>query len=451
MSAAPAAPANPADEPYGLKIGPLRMRPGVKAKHVSTLFFVSFFAIASMNAIGVLQPYVLNVILKIPPNEQGALTGNLLTLQEIVGLILLAPVGALSDRFGRRSLFALGYIFLAMGYCLYPLADGKMELAYFRLFLASGVVCINAMLPSVANDYSIDATRAKMIAATFIFNGIGIATLPRLLGSLPSWFVAHGVDQIWAGRYAYWCLSAFCVFLAMVLAWGLQAGLPVQRAKREPFLTLLLAGVREGRNPRVALAYLAGLVSRADLGVVSTWLTLWLVTEGMKRGMAVEDALKKATLFYVMIQALALPWAPIWGWILDRVDRLKGLAAAMVVAIIGYSSLGFLEDPFGPEMYVAAAFIAAGEMAANISAVSLIGKEAPDRSRGAVIGLFSLFGALGILMIAQVGGRLFDNWKPVGPFLFMAAVNVVMLVVTLATIAWTRSHPPDPTRAPQPP
>ena len=209
--------------------------------------------------------------------------------------------------------------------------------------------------------------------------------------------------------------------LALVLLWGLQAGRATyKKPGASPSWHCCWLGVREGRNPRVALAYMAGLVSRADMAVVSTLLTLWLVTEGMNQGMTAEDALKKATFFYVIIQALALPWAPIFGWVLDRVDRLKGLAAAMVVALIGYSSLGFLDNPFGPGMYIAAAFVGAGEMAANISAISLIGKEAPDRSRGAVLGLFSLFGALGILMIAQVGGWLFDHWKPVGPFLFMA-------------------------------
>jgi MFS family permease len=445
--AAPGAPDTAASEPFGLKVGPLRMRQGVSPKHVSTLFFISFFAIASMNAIGVLQPYVLNVILKIPQNEQGAVTANLVTIQEVVALILLAPIGALSDRFGRRSLFATGYIFLAIGYCLYPLADGRADLALFRLFLATGVSCVNAMLPSVANDYSVDSTRAKVIAATFIFNGIGIATIPRLLGGLPSWFVAQGADPIWAGRYAYWCLAGFCVLLALVLLWGLKPGLPAKLEKREAFLPMLLAGVREGRNPRVALAYVAGMVSRADLGVVSTWLSLWLMTEGMAQGMAPEEALKRATFFYVIIQAMALPWAPVWGWILDRVDRLKGLAAAMAVAVLGYGSLGLLDNPLGPQMYIAAACVAAGEMAANISAISLIGKEAPDRSRGAVIGLFSLFGAFGILIIAQVGGWLFDNWKPVGPFLFMAGANAFMLVLTLATIVWTRAKAAAPAPA----
>jgi hypothetical protein len=43
--------------------------------------------------------------------------------------------------------------------------------------------------------------------------------------------------------------------------------------------------------------------------------------------------------------------------------------------------------------------------------------------------------------VALVGGWLFDNWKPVGPFLLMAGANCVMF--TLAVITWfaTRNAP----------
>ncbi len=98
------------------------------------------------------------------------------------------------------------------------------------------------------------------------------------------------------------------------------------------------------------------------------------------------------------------------------------------MAFVGYASLGLLDNPLDWPMYVAAAFVGAGEMGANISATSLIGKEAPDRGRGAVLGLFSLFGAVGIMVVGLVGGWLFDNWRPVGPFLYMAASNVLMVV-----------------------
>jgi MFS family permease len=422
------------------RVGPLVMRPEVSPKNVWTLFFVSFFGIAMMNTVGVMQPYVFNEILKIPLNEQGSLAGNLTVIQEIVALILLGPAGALSDRVGRRPIFATGFLLLGLGYCLYPLANAAWELAIFRLFIASGVSCVNVMLVAVANDYPMEKSRAKMIAAVFIFNGLGIASLPRLIGGLPDRFIDAGIDSIWAGRFAFWCVTALCVTLASVLFWGLRPGAPAQLTKREPLLATLKVGLAAGRNPRVALAYTAGLVSRADLAVVSTFLTLWLVQEGIGQGLSTGEALKKATLFYIIIQAMAVPWAPIFGWILDRVDRVAGLAGAMILAGIGYGSLGMLENPLGNGMYIAAAFVGMGEMAANISATSLIGKEAPDRGRGAVLGLYSLSGALGIMFVALAGGWLFDNWRPVGPFLLMAGANCVMFTLAVITFIATRGQ-----------
>lgn len=361
--------------------GPLVMREGVRRKHVWTLFFISFFCIAMMNTVGVMQPYVFNEILNIPLNEQGSLAGRLTVLQEIIVILLVSPAGAISDRFGRRPLFATGLLLLGIGYCLYPLANGAPQLAMFRLFIASGVAFIQVMLVSVANDYPMEKSRAKMIAAVFIFNGLGIASLPRLIGGLPEFFMGQGVDPVWAGRYAFWCVTALCVFLAAVLMVGLKPGAPAQLTKREPILATAKIGVFAARNPRIALAYVAGVVSRADLAVVSTFLTLWLVQEGLAQGLSTGEALKKATLFYIIIQAMAVPWAPIFGYILDRVDRVAGLAGAMILAGIGYSSLGFLSNPLGTQMYIAAALVGMGEMAANISATSLIGKEAPDRGR----------------------------------------------------------------------
>jgi MFS family permease len=436
MSTAAAAATEPG--PAGRKIGPLYFHSYVPGRSLGVFFFTSFFAIASMNAIGVMQPYIFTEILKIPPNEQGSLAGNLTIIQEIVAFFMLSVVGAISDRSGRRTVFAAGFVLLAIGYCLYPLASGKVELAFFRLFLASGVACINAMLPAVANDYSMDVSRAKVIAATFILNGLGIASIPRLLGGLPNTFMDMGADPVWAGRFTLWCLSAFCLFLAGLIAWGLMPGAPAQQAvSRVPLKEQILVGFREGKNPRVGLAYVAAFVARADLAVVSTFLTLWLTQEGIAQGLSTGDAIKKATFFYVIIQVFALPWAPIWGYILDRVDRVAGLASAMVVAALGYVSLAFLDNPIGNGMYIAAALVAAGEMAANIASISLIGYEAPERARGAVIGVFSLCGAVGIAVVAFIGGWLFDNWTPVGPFVYMAASNALLFCLALGVLVVT--------------
>jgi len=432
-----------ASERAGLQLGPLRLQPGVTYRHALTLFFVSYFAMAMLNSVGIMQAYLFNEMLRIPANEQGALTGTLLVVQELVVLLLVGLAGAVSDRAGRPPVFAVGFVLLAIGYCLYPLASGepdavKLELVLFRLFIASGAACVNVMLASVANDYPVDATRSRMIATVFVFNGVGIATLPRLIGALPQRFIDLGFDPVLAGRYTYWSLAACCIMLAAVLLLGLKPGAPSQASQRDPLLATLKIGLAAGRMPRVALGYAAAFVSRADLAVVSQFLTLWLVREGIAQGMTTAEATIKATTFFVVIQAFALPWAVIFGIVLDRIDRVVGLALGMTVAFVGYASLGLLDNPLGGPMYIAAAFVGAGEMAANISATSLIGKEAPERGRGAVLGLFSLFGALGIMVVGLVGGWLFDHWRPVGPFLYMAASNMVMIVLALLLMFFAR-------------
>jgi len=441
------------DNESGIRFGPLIMREGVRYKHIYTLFFVSFFGIAMMNTVGIMQTYLFNEVLKIPPNEQGSLIGTLLIVQELVVIVLVGLAGSISDRFGRPPVFAAGFILLGLGYCLYPLVSNEYsveviyQLVAFRLFIASGVACVNVMLSSVANDYPVDKTRAKMIAGVFIFNGLGIATLPRFIGGLPQQFIEAGYDPVMAGRFTFWCVAGLCMFLAAVLLWGLKPGAPSQVSKRDPILATLKIGVAEGKKPRILLGYVAAFVSRADLAVVSQFLTAWLVLEGLSRGMTTAEATIKAVTFYIVIQAFALPWAVIFGIMLDKVDRVLGLVVGMFVAFVGYASLGMLEDPLSNWMYLAAAFVGAGEMGANISATSLIGKEAPDRGRGAVLGMFSLLGAVGIMVVGFVGGWLFDNWKPVGPFLYMAGSNAFLVFAAIGVYFATRERKPDPAAA----
>jgi MFS family permease len=94
-------------------------------------------------------------------------------------------------------------------------------------------------------------------------------------------------------------------------------------------------------------------------------------------------------------------------------------------------------------MYLCAALIGMAEMTANLSATSLIGKEAPERGRGAVLGTWTWFGAAGILTVALIGGYLFDNVSRIGPFMFVAFANVVLLLWALSILARNRRNARD--------
>lgn len=424
------------------------MRDGVAGRHVGVLFFVAFFSVPIAGFVGVVQPFILTEVLKIPFDEQGSLTGNLLVMAELVNLSLIGLYGAASDKLGRRPLLGTAFLLVALAFCLFPLVQGKPELVVFRLLVACGVAGITSMLTAVANDYPTEPCRARLIAAVFMCNGLGLAILPRVFGGLPAWFTESGADAMVAGRNTFLTVAAVASVVALAAAVGLKPGAPAQLGRREPLLATLRVGVRAARKPRVALAYMAALVSRGDLSVASTFLTLWLVREGVTRGMTTADALKQATLIYVIIQGSALPWAAVLGYVLDRMDRVTGLAIAMAIAAAGYGSFGLLEDPLGGWMYACAALVGLGEMAAVLSATSLIGKESPDEGRGAVMGVFSMCGAVGIGATGVVGGQLFDHWSPVGPFLLVAGSNVVLLIAAVVLLQAERRSRRPVTAAP---
>jgi MFS family permease len=421
-------------EEYGLRLGPIKILKGVSGLNVLTLFFASFFGIAVMSYMNSGQPLIFGEILGVPEGDFGRLAGTLTFYHEIVVMICIAPIGALSDRIGRRPLYMFAFLFIGLGHFLYPLAANEEELLIYRLVFAVGTAGASAMLAAVANDYPVESSRAKMIAATMLFNAIGMVALTSVFKNLPEWYQNAGYDPATAVKYTRWTVAGACLIVSLSVIKGLKKGAPEQVSQREPFLSTLRVGIAAARKPRIALAYAAAVVSRGDMAVLSTFFTTWLFLEGRDQGMTATEAMSGGFTFYILVQAAALVAAPIIGIMLDRIDRVIGLIGAMVVAGCGYTALALVANPLGTEMYFAAVLIGFGEIAANLSSLSLVGKEAPAKGRGAVIGMFSLFGALGILLVAKIGGILFDEVSRVGPFVLIGIANLVVFVLAVVVL-----------------
>jgi MFS family permease len=420
----------------GIRFGPkkldLMMSPGVSKLNVYTLLFGSFFGIVMMSFINASQPFLFEEVFKLPQNEQGPLAGNLTFASEIVVILVIGLVGALSDKIGRKPVYVAAFMIFAVGYFLYPLAQNPDQLIMYRMFFAIGLACNTAMLPTVANDYPVEKSRGKMLSVCFMLNALGfliiMAPLRMLLGVFTE--ITDG-DAVRTAQFWIWTASGICLFVSAGLAYGLKPGAPEQLKKREPMFSTLKIGIRAAKKIRVALAYTSAIVARGDMAVLSTFFVLWVTQEGVNAGMTTAEATSKGIFFYILIQMFALCWLPVLGYILDRVDRVLGVAMAMVLAGAGYFSLFYFADPFGTSMYYAAVLVGMGEISANLATLTLIGSEAPVKGRGAIIGLFSLCGAIGILLIAKFGGMLSGVYGPVAPFALVAVANVVVLVLCI--------------------
>ena len=421
----------------GLKFGPILLMPDIERRHLFTLFFGAFFGIASMSFVNVIGPLMFS-ILDVPQDETGGLAGTLTAVQEIVVILVIGAFGALSDKTGRRLVYSMGFFLLGVGYFLYPLASNTTELIIFRVFVALGCAANTVMLPTVANDYVHESTRGKLIATTSILNGLGLVLIIGTFRKLPGNFGDMGFDNILSGQYTAWVATVMCLIVSCVLFFNLKKGSPAQVSKKEPYLATLKVAFQAARNPRIALAYAAGVVSRGDLSVVSTFFSLWLFNEATTQGLSQGDAFKLATGFYVTVQAFAIPGAVLINFFIDKVDRVAALAIAMFIAAVGYLYLGFIENPLTSQMYFGAALLGLGEIFANISAISLIGSVAPVKGRGAVIGGFSFFGAVGILTVAIIGGYLFDNVSPTAPFTMVGFANICLLIIALLLLFFER-------------
>ncbi len=412
-------------------LGPLKFAEGITRINVSTFFLASFICIAMLAGMNFLQSYVLTEQLNIPRGQQGQVAGMLTFWTELVAIALVIPFGILSDRIGRRPVLIFGIVTVGIGYGLYPFASSIGELMVYRLIYAVGASSCSSLVAIIANDYPQETSRGKMIGAGNVMNSLGTIFMAGVLAQMPAFLIGQGVDSVLAGQIMFLTAAGLCFAAALAFRFGLKEGTPISVKDRLPFKELIRRGLMSGKNPRIAISYAVSFTARGDLVVKAVFLSLWIVQLGREQGLSREESLAAAGLLYVIMQFSGLIWHIIFGFILDRINRVTGLVIAMAFASVGYLSMGIITSPLDYRMLPAFIILALGSSSAMQSSMSLVGQEAPKAERGAIIGTLGMFGAIGILISVSVGGYLFDVWAPYGPFVFVGAIQVVLLILTI--------------------
>jgi MFS family permease len=411
------------------RLGPIRLAPDVRPVNAATYLFAAFAGITLTTFVSVILPYILNVNLAIPFDEQGRVSGDMGFYRELVLISASSLIGAFSDRTGRKRMFVAGLIVLAIGYSIFGFVDTMLKLILVQIFLAVGIALVNVMVVALQLDYPADESRGKLVGFAGVAIGLGALSIGVVLTRLPFIYSQSGATELLAGRYTMFTMTGIGLVTALIVALGLKGGRPPHTKDNQSLRSLLEIGINAGRtNPRILLAYLSAFVSRGDLIVIGTFYTLWLTQAGIAKGMSIDEAAKTAGGFFGLMMGIALLWAPIMGVINDRLDRTTTMALALACAAVSYLAMGLIPDPLGVWMFPGAVALGIGQMSVVSACQTLIGQEAPRDARGAITGMFSLFGAGGILFITKAGGQIFDAIGPAAPFVLIGAINGLLFL-----------------------
>ena len=193
-----------AENPSAGKLGPVQLVPGVTTINGWAFLLTMFFVGVLAPFINFAQPYILTEHLRIPINEQGAVSGDLAFWSEVVMILLAGVMGAWSDTMGRRLVFVFGLAGVALSYVLYPLATSYEELLSYRLIYAVGMAAIGAMTIAIMAEYPVNQSRGKLSASVGVLSTLGVMFVVAVLAPLPARFVVGGATAVEAGRYTYW-------------------------------------------------------------------------------------------------------------------------------------------------------------------------------------------------------------------------------------------------------
>ncbi len=413
--------------------GAVHLEPGVTRWNARTYLYSAFWTIAFLSFLSAMQNYILREHLHLANDEIGRAVGNLSFVGEMMFLLISPFFGALSDKIGRRPIYALGFLWIGAGFAIYPLAQSFEILLAIRAMMGIGAAALGGMMATVLSDYPQNYTRGKMGAISGLMNGFGALTGIFLLSKLPNFFEGKGVSHEQAGTFTFWTATVLALITALLAFKGLKKSKPGKPLPRKPVIELLKEGFGAAKvNPRLRLSFVESFIARGDLLMLGTFLTAWLFEVGtVQHGMSAPEAAANMGKFAGIPQLCALLWAPFFGVILDRFDRATTVVIAMSLAAIGYISVGLTEDIMSTAALIPLILLGIGEFSAIMAGQALVAQEAPIDVRGSVLGAFAFCGALGLLLLSKIGGELASAIDFGAVFVFVGCINGLILLYAI--------------------
>lgn len=206
--------------------------------------------------------------------------------------------------------------------------------------------------------------------------------------------------------------------------------------EKHSYFGLMKLGFLEAKNPKIALAYLGGFLSRSTTVVGAVFIPLYVNKYYYRTGVCQSDEKSSCREAYVQAAILtgidhtaSLIFAPIFGYLADKFGRKNTLILSSIIGLVASFGFAFLDSPKSAAAIVFSVFFGIGQIGVILTSMSL----ATDKKRahnGSISGVYSLVGGFGILIISKAGGYFADFWVG-SPFIILSGFQIIAIIGSL--------------------
>ncbi|OOG43335.1 TCR/Tet family MFS transporter [Rhodanobacter sp. C05] len=394
-------------------------------RHRAALNFIFVTVMLDMLAFGIIIPVLPHLIVQLiggSISQAAVWAGAFVTLFMLMQFVFSPVQGALSDRFGRRTVILISSFGLGIDFIVMALAP-----VLWLLFVGRAVSGICAASFSTANAYIADIVPKERRAAAFgtlgAAFGIGFIVGPALGGFLGHLHI----------RLPFWVAAALSLINFCYGYFVLPESLPKERRSARfdwrhanPFGAVVLLR----RYPQVfGLATVFFLINLAQFSLNSTYVLYTDYRYGWGP-QAVGYTLGLVGLCSGLVQAVLV------RRLMPKLGERRMILAGLALCIVGYVFFGFASLPW--VFLLGIPFLSLGGLAGPPAQAMMTHQVDPHeqgRLQGALTSLASLAGIFGPAMFSNLFALFISDHAPVQHLPGAAFVLAAALLLTAGLIA----------------
>ncbi|MBF0190111.1 MAG: ferric reductase-like transmembrane domain-containing protein [Magnetococcales bacterium] len=393
----------------------------------NTLYLLSSLSTLIIALAVGLQPLYLDDALLIPYEESGVINSHLVVVTEIISLLTIGYIEFIQKRIGNGVLLFLGFLLAGIGASLAPLShethaalglNGLVFYYLMRILISLGANTAQLEISTLIGRSSISDRSPGMMLNTIIMLVLGGSVIFAILMQIP-----HDAGTV----YSVMILMAL---ISIAGAWIIKQKLIPHQPQEwtahpsggDDALTLI------ARDPRLQLSLAATFFVRADMIVLSLFLSMWHISIADLVGVSRVYATAHAAALIGMVGMVLLISIPVWKQFMEAHSRVTAIGASLCISGVGFLLMSLVVNPFDWSICVPLAIIGFGA-AGSLTAPKILTLELfPAPLLSAVQGIFSLVGSLGVIVLVQSGGYFFDAVGPRSPFVLIGTGNFLLLI-----------------------